>query len=130
MIYDETGKKIQSSGLSYRDDSITLDYKDGYDKKDFLLRIVPGFVYEKSEASVHITEKTFFDKSISINVVNDGSSSVTFYPTVMENLSLDLSKVQKDYPGDTSLFGNMYFQSYDNNSIEYKLPLTFKLQGE
>ena len=130
LIYDGTGKKVSSGGLTYQDGDISIDYKEGYDKEEFVLKIVPGFVYEKSEAAVHITEKTFFDNSVSVKTSDDGSSTIEFYPSVVEHVNLDFSKMEKDYPGDTSLFGNMYFQSYDNNYIEYKLPLKFKLQGE
>lgn len=129
LIYDSSGKRIKSNSLSYRDDEISLEYTEGYEKENFVLKIFPGFVHKESEVAVHITESIFFNKTIPVGVKNDGKSSAVFYPSVKEKLTLELPVVEQNIPEGYEVFGNLYF-SNKNNTTEYKLPLVYNYLGD
>lgn len=123
MIYDDEMNAVSASGLSYQEGSITVRNRYKEDK-NLKLVLVPGFTHADQEIFVHINEKTYFGTPISIGTKVNSRGSAAFYPSVVETIVLDVKKPELELPGDSKVFGKLYFKKAQVKI--YELPLYFK----
>ncbi len=126
QILDEKGKAFQKGGLSYRADNISIDMPADKDSAKYILEIIPAFVSKELSANVDIKEITYFPSPVSVDVKNNGRTSLTLYPNNIKYLDFNFSKPATNIPDDAKGYGKIYFKSPSTSKTEYELPINFK----
>ena len=125
LIYDTDGYQVESEALSYSEGSITINNTSGNDSTEYIFEIVPGFAFSSSSAEIHLTETTTFKKEYSFDVVSDGKSTVTLYPSLLKNLQIYFAAPNEYFPENSQPTGKIIFESTVSNKPEYELPIKF-----
>jgi subtilisin family serine protease len=124
MIYDEQGKTLSSSGLSYRNGEISVQRDDSNSDAKYTFTLVPGYTHKAGNMKIKILEKTFFANPTNIKIKQ---SSLTLFPSVVKSVQLDFKKPESEKPTEAFYFGSVVFKSPKSNIKEFELPLTFNL---
>jgi len=92
QILDDNGKAIKKGGLSYRRDNISVNMPADKDSISYILEIIPAFTSKELSATIDIKEITYFPAPITIDVKNNGKTSLTLYPNNIKYLDFNFSK--------------------------------------
>ncbi|MBU0558634.1 MAG: S8 family serine peptidase [Bacteroidetes bacterium] len=125
MIYDESGKALNTGGLSYKNGSIGVRNKFEAESTKLKLTLIPAFANEAGQIKVSVTEKTLFEKQGKLTAKNNGRSRVTLYPGVSADLSLEFAKPENVIPNDSNVFGKIKFNSEKTDKTEFQIPILF-----
>lgn len=125
MIYDETGKAIESGGLSYYKDEISV--KNTFDKDEVKLKLtlIPAFADKPGSLKVNVKELTALEKGGDLSLKLNNSNRITLYPSIPALLNCSISKPEMDKPEDCDYFGNVTFKSLDNETV-LEMPVIIK----
>jgi len=126
LIYDSDGFAVETDALGYSNGSISIKNNSGEDSTNYILEIVPGFVYESSSADINITEVTTFSAEHNFDVISERKSSVTLYPSLPKNLQIIYEMPNEFFPGNSQVTGKITFESAATKKIDYELPIKFK----
>jgi tripeptidyl-peptidase-2 len=126
QIIDNNGKAISQGGLSYRTGSISVNMPGDKDSVNYILELIPAFAGKELDAYVDVQETTDFSSSISVDVKNNGRTSLTLYPNNIKNIDFNFSKPEQYIPADGIGYGKIYFKSPATDKTEYELPINFK----
>ena len=126
QIIDNKGKGIRKGGLSYRTGSLSIDMPADKDSANFVLEIIPAFASKELAVNLGVKEITYFPSPISVDVKNNGRTSLTLYPNNIKYVDFNFSKPETNIPADANDYGKIYFKSPSTGKTEYELPINFK----
>ncbi|MCF6270381.1 MAG: S8 family serine peptidase [Melioribacteraceae bacterium] len=126
IIYDEDGKSISSSGLSYNTGSISIFNSFEEDEVNLIFKFIPAFSGEAGQIDVEIVETTLIKEKKEIELTSEGSAKVKMYPSLQKTLLLKYELPEYEIPEGTNYFGKLYFNSANNEKEIVKLPILIK----
>jgi len=125
MILDEDGVAVESSALSYRDGSISVNRNSDSESENYTLEIIPGFTHKDGEMTIKVTEKTSIENPKSIGAKYNGKDQVTLYPNIPVTLQCDFELPEIQIPDDAKFYGMIEFKSAANDKVEGEIPVCF-----
>ncbi len=124
QIYDTTGTAIQKTGLSYKTETISIRNRFKADTTKLRLELRPAFANAPEPMTIHIKETTRFKKTVRVNVTDRGSSSATFYPSIIETLKLNFKAPKTALPNGAKPYGMIYLKN-NKDKTEFEFPIYF-----
>ncbi len=124
QVYDTAGAVLETSGLSYKEGTITANNSAGQ-TTNFKFELVPAMTNKGDEILVTVEEETGFVNSTDIIVTNQRKPAVSLYPSVPKELDIKVPDTNFTVPDGCKPFGIIYFESTATNKIEYELPINF-----
>ncbi|MCB9206077.1 MAG: S8 family serine peptidase [Ignavibacteriales bacterium] len=118
MIYDKNGKAVEVGGMSYKDESITVERSNAGGKEIYSFELIPGFANEPSDISINVSEKTYFTTQTDINIANY-KNSLTMYPDQKYKLICNYELLDITLPEGSNYFGELYFKSVKSKDVEF-----------
>ena len=126
LIYDEDGITVNSDALSFKTGVISVTNNSNEDSTKYVFTIVPGFVNESGTADINLTETTYFKNDYPINIISDGTSTVSLYPSLPKQLKISFHAAGESSPDNSVPFGKITFESKSTKKTEYELPIIFR----
>ncbi len=126
LIYDEDGKSISSSGLSYNTGSISIFNSFDEDEVNLILKLIPAYSGEAGHIDVRIVETTMVKEKKEIALTAEGSEEVALYPSLQKTLLLEYELPKYEIPTGTNYYGKLYFNSSNDEKEIVKLPILIK----
>jgi hypothetical protein len=111
--------------LSYCTDNISIDNSFKSDITKLKLVLIPAYANATGKMDVKITEITDLENHTPIKFK---SGSLTFYPMVNQNISLDFKKPDFVIPADSKFCGKIEFKSMRTSNTVFEIPLMFDLK--
>jgi len=126
MIYDKDGKAVGIGGLTYDEGSVSVRNNFKADSTKLTFVMIPGFAFKDGRMNVKVTEKTVLEKPIKFSVKNNNGSRVSFFPSVITDLTCNLTQPEIVIPNEAKFEGKIKFTSMQNkNDLQYLLPVVF-----
>jgi len=125
QIMDEDGRAIGQGGLTYRTGNISIDMPADKESVNYILEIIPAFASKELTANLGVKEITYFPYPISVDVKNNGKTSLTLYPNNIKYCDFNFAKPEENIPADANGYGKIYFKSPSTEKTEYELPINF-----
>lgn len=126
MIKDKDGVTKSSTGFGYINSKISIKNTFDEDETELKLVLVPGFATGIGSLKIDVKEFTVFEKTEDVEVKVNGSSNVSFYPSVSTKVECKFSKPATEIPSDAMPYGKIYFKGKSSNKTEYELPVKYK----
>lgn len=126
MILDENGKALSKNGLANKTGSLSIRNSSDKDEVNYILEIIPAFTHKEGKATLFVKEQTEFPSPISVDVKDQNRKATTLYPSNTRTLKCTFSKPEYNVPGDSKVYGKIYFKSPSTEKTEYELPINFK----
>ncbi len=128
MIYDESGKALELGGLSYNSDEISISNKFKTDTTKLNLVLRPAFANEPGNMTIFIDEDTYVADAPSFRVTYNGMPFVSFYPSILTDLSCRFDKLE-NIPEGAEQFGKVIFKNMNTKQTEMEIPVFFNFKG-
>ena len=126
QIYNKKGIAIAKKSLSY--DSETISISNYFDKDSVKLRLNlrPAFANTAGNMTIHIIETTKFKADYPIDINNDNSANITFFPAISKSVIIGVEKPNEYFPKNSKPYGIIKLKSLSNDDVQYELPLFFQ----
>ena len=124
QIYDTAGVVLETSGLSNKEGSITINNSAGQ-TTNFKLELVPAMTNSDDEILVTVEEETGFVNPDDIVVTNQKRPAVSLYPSIPKELDVKVPDTDIPVPEGCKPYGKIYFESTATDKTEYELPINF-----
>ena len=123
LIFDEDGKIVSSDGLGNNNGSLSIFNTNEKNEENFTLKLIPAFSNEAGQINVKIVETTLLDKKEEIKLTSEGTKIIKMYPSLQKTLSLKYELPEYEIPEGTNYYGNLNFNSKNNEKEIVKLPI-------
>ncbi len=123
QIYDSTGKAIRKTGLSYREETISISGGPEKGSASYVLELRPAFALHPEPMKIKIKETTLFKEETPVNVTHNGSGFLTLYPSIAKRIDFNFEKEKVSAPEGSEVFGKLLFKSKDKTI--YESPIFF-----
>ena len=125
QIYDSAGKAIKKTGLSYKEETISVFNSSKKDSANYVLELRPAFALHPEPMQIKITATTLFKKELPVKVTHNGGRILTLYPSVPEKISFKFSKPNEFMPAKTKVFGKLFFKTSKKTIFESPIYFNF-----
>jgi hypothetical protein len=126
MIYDSSGRAKKSSGLSYKDGTISLTRTKSTETAEFRFVIIPGLTHALNNISVQISERTYIENPITMEIKHNEREDLIMYPDIKYKLDVNFIQPLINLNSGEHLFCEIRFISPIDNKVEYSKILTIK----
>jgi len=123
QIYDSSGTAVRKTGLSYKEEEISIFNNSKNDSSKYILELRPAFALHPEPMKIKIREITNFRQKHSIDVTHNGSHFLTLYPSVAKNIKIKFKNPKEFIPKGTKVFGKISFDA--NNKTIYETLIYF-----
>lgn len=124
MILDKDGKAVSVESFGYKNLTISLYNSSEEDKEEnYTLELIPAFTNEVEELNVYVHEVTTLKETEKMKITSKGNTAVDFYPSIPNDLSIEVDKEKVNSPEGKTPFGKIYFKAQNSGKVEYELPV-------